>query len=318
MTPVLQIRVNCPAALSEQAQRLLAESPAISSLAVISGASVQPPGDVIVADVAREAANDVVRRLHDLGVHREGVIELLPVRTWISQRAFQVEESEPGASSDAIVWSDVVQRAYDESAFTWTFASFMVLATMLAGIAIVLDSQILVIGAMVLGPEFGAIAALGIALIRRRPHLLSRGLRSLALGFSLGIGITALATLAARSIGWVTLADITGSRPGTQFIYTPDKWSFIVALLAGAAGVLAMTSERGGTLIGVFISVTTIPAAGNVGVALAFGEWSEVTGSGLQLAVNITGMAVAGWATLILQSIVWSRVARRDGRQTAR
>lgn len=47
----------------------------------------------------------------------------------------------------------------------------MTLATSLASIAIVLDSPILVIGAMVLGPEFVAIAALALALVRRRYSL---------------------------------------------------------------------------------------------------------------------------------------------------
>ena len=59
-----------------------------------------------------------------------------------------------------VVWAQVAQRSYDDSELNWTFLSFMSLATLIAGIAIVLDSQILVIGAMVLGPEFGAIAAL--------------------------------------------------------------------------------------------------------------------------------------------------------------
>ena len=58
------------------------------------------------------------------------------------------------------------------------------LATLIAGIAIVLDSQILVIGAMVLGPEFGPIAAIGVALVRRRPHLLVFAARTLVLGFA--------------------------------------------------------------------------------------------------------------------------------------
>ena len=41
---------------------------------------------------------------------------------------------------------------------------------------------------------------------------------------------------------------------------------------------------------------------------LAFGAWPEVWGSGLQLVVNIVGMAMAGWVTLALQRAVWSRV----------
>ncbi|HET8642513.1 MAG TPA: transglutaminaseTgpA domain-containing protein, partial [Pseudonocardiaceae bacterium] len=38
--------------------------------------------------------------------------------------------------------------------------------------------------------------------------------------------------------------------------------ALIVALLAGAAGMLSMTSAKSAALVGVFISVTTVPAAG--------------------------------------------------------
>ena len=63
-----------------------------------------------------------------------------------------------------------------------------------------------------------------------------------------------------------------------------------------------------------FISVTTVPAAGNIGLGLAFGVWHEVLGSTLQLAINLTGMALAGWLTLVLQQQVWRRfvAARKE------
>jgi hypothetical protein len=66
--------------------------------------------------------------------------------------------------------------------------------------------------------------------------------------------------------------------------------------------------------VGVFVSVTTVPAAGNVALGLAFGIREEVWGSTLQLLINITGMAVAGWATLAVQSAVWDASNRRHRR----
>ena len=76
--------------------------------------------------------------------------------------------------------------------------------------------------------------------------------------------------------------------PLTDFISNPDAFSFIVAFVAGIAGVLSLTSAKSGALIGVLVSVTTIPAAANIGVAAAFGEWAEWRGAMLQLAVNLT------------------------------
>ena len=293
---------------------VLSSDPAVSELAVMRGVSMRPAGDVVLADVAREAANDVVDRLHELDLHKHGSVHIEPVHTWMSQRGFDAQELAPGSSADAVVWAEVTQHAYEDSEANWTFMSLISLATLIAGIAIVLDSQILIIGAMVIGPEFGAVAALGVALVRRRTALFSTAARTLILGFVVGIFVTTLAALAGRALGWMTVGDVTAPRPDTGFIYTPDRWSFLVALIAASAGVLALTSARVGGLSGVFISVTTIPAAGNVALGIAFGVGDEIWGSIMQLLINLTGMALAGWVTLAIQEAVWSRVSLHRAR----
>ena len=308
---MLQLRVSSPASLTHDVVDLLEAEPGVSSLSVTRNASVRPPGDVVMADIAREATNEVVDALRGLGVQREGSIHLEHVETWMSQAALAADRRIPGSSADSVVWAEVTQQAYEDTELNWIFASFMTLATLIAAVAIVLDSQILVIGAMVLGPEFGAVAALGVALVRRRWTLLRRAVVTLVAGFVVAIMLTTLLALAARGLGWVVEADVTGPRPGTDFIYFPDKWSFIVAIIAGVAGVLSLTSARRGGLAGVFISVTTVPAAGNIALGLAFAVPEEIWGSTLQLGLNLSGMAVAGWVTLAVQNTVWGRMSAR-------
>jgi uncharacterized hydrophobic protein (TIGR00271 family) len=314
---VLHLEICAPAALTEAVVAVLADEPTVTSLAVQRGAAVRPAGDLVSADVPREAANAILRRVFDTGVQERGSVRVLPVPTWVSRPAFDAMMEAPGASTDAIVWPQVVQRAYDDTELTGTYLAFMTMATLIAGIAIVLDSQILVIGAMVLGPEFGAIAALGVALLRRRRTLLQQAVRTLVIGFSVAMVSTTLVSLAGRALGWVERSDLLAPDRATAFIYTPDRWSFVVSVIAGVAGVLSLTSGRTEGLAGVFISVTTIPAAANAALALAFGLWSEVVGSSAQLAINISGMALAGWATLWLRQAVWRRLGAR-GRKPRR
>ncbi|HET7762551.1 MAG TPA: DUF389 domain-containing protein [Phycicoccus sp.] len=308
---MLSLRISVPGHLTDDVLRLLRDDDYVTGLAVVRGASLVPPGDVVTADVAREGANPVIDGLRALGVPEAGTIRVEPVSTWLSRSALDAERRAPGASADAVVWTEVGSRAYAESELNWTYLSFMVLATLIAGVAIVLDSPILVIGAMVLGPEFGPIAAMALALVRRRGHLFRLATRTLVLGFAAGITVTFLAGLLGRTLGWVTVEDLVTQRQATAFIYHPDRWSVVVAVIAAAAGVLSLTSARTGGLAGVFISVTTVPAAGNVALGLAFGEWGEVVGSGTQLVVNLLAMAVAGAMTLWLQQLVWSRVRVR-------
>lgn len=307
-----------PADLAVDVVSVLEDETAVSSLTRVPGASIRPRGDLVEADVAREATNDVIDRLRALGVHERGSVSIERVGAWMSRSGYDASRLAPGSGADSVVWADVSHRAYEDSELNWTYATFMVLATLIAGIAIVLDSQILVIGAMVLGPEFGPIAALGVALVRRRDMLFRHAARTLVLGFLVAIAATTVAALFGRALGWVDATAVTAERPATAFIYTPDRWSFIVAIIAAAAGVLSLTSARVGGLSGVFISVTTVPAAGNIALGLAFGVGDEIWGSSLQLLVNISGMILAGWLTLALQQTVWRRVSAYRARLVAR
>ncbi len=233
---ILTVRILTPARLTNSVVAVFESEPCVSGLAVLRQAGVKPPGDLLLADVPREIVNDIVTQLRALGVHHEGTIEIQRVDTWLSADGFAAELKAPGSGADAAVWADVAQRSYDESELNWTYLSFMSLATTIAAIAIVLDSQILVIGAMVLGPEFGAVAALGVALVRRRYSLLGHAVRTLLLGFAAAIAFTTAFTFIAKAVGWITVDDVDGPRPATAFIYSPDKWSLVVAIIAGAAG----------------------------------------------------------------------------------
>jgi uncharacterized hydrophobic protein (TIGR00271 family) len=152
---------------------------------------------------------------------------------------------------------------------------------------------------MVIGPEFGALAAIAVGLVRRRGGLVRGAGIALGIGFPAAIVATALLTLLARATGLVSPADLSGHRE-TDFIYHPGWFSLITALVAGTAGMLSLTSSKSAALVGVFISVTTIPAAGNAAVAGVLGKWNETWESVAQLAINIAGIVAAGTLTLLL------------------
>ncbi len=313
---MLSVRVIAPASLASAALEILTKAPYLSSLAHYPGASVDPAGDVFVAEVERDAVNTLLDQLTGVGIAQEGTIVINEVSTWISQRGLDAEMSSP--NPDQVVWAEVIEDAYEQTALTPIFLAFMTMATLLAAIAVITDSVILVIGAMVLGPDFMATIAMGLALVRKRPHLLRQALRTLLIGFAFAILVTTVVVAIAHAVGLIDVGSIVGPRPGTQFIYTPNAWSFIVAIIAACAGVLAMTSSLSTGIVGVFISVTTIPAAGNIAVGIVFAEWQQVAGSAAQLAINVTGMAIAGWITLVIAQKMSKRTNRLLARRAPR
>ena len=68
------------------------------------------------------------------------------------------------------------------------------------------------------------------------------------------------------------------------------------------------------------ISVTTIPAAANIGVAAAYEDWPAWRGSVAQLAINLVAMCVAGIGTLVVQRVIFPapRGALRRNRAAVR
>jgi uncharacterized hydrophobic protein (TIGR00271 family) len=164
---------------------------------------------------------------------------------------------------------------------------------------------------MVVGPEYGAIISLAFGVTRRDSTRVLRSAAALVIGFTLAVVGALLLSLMIRGAGLEPKAYALGIRPVSNLINTPDWFSFIVAALAGVVGVVSLTEARSSTLIGVFISVTTIPAASDIGVSLAFGGGSEAWGSTLQLLLNVTVLAAVAVAGLPAQRALWRRVARR-------
>jgi uncharacterized hydrophobic protein (TIGR00271 family) len=190
----------------------------------------------------------------------------------------------------------------------------MIVATAIAGIGVLLDQPILIVGAMVVGPEFGPLVALCVGLVRRHTRLVRRGLIALLVGFPVAMVTTVLTTWLLDGLDIVDKKMLLQSRPLTSFIWQPDALSWVVGLLAGVAGMLSLTSAKVGTLVGVLISVTTVPAAANVAVAAAYGVGREAAGSALQLVINLTAIVVAGVLTLLVQRMAWKRHRRRRSR----
>ncbi|HMJ04358.1 MAG TPA: DUF389 domain-containing protein, partial [Conexibacter sp.] len=189
---------------------------------------------------------------------------------------------------------------------------YMVLAAIIAAIGIILDSEILVVGAMVVGPEFGPIAAVAVALVQRRGALARRSLVALLVGFLVAVVAAYVGTEAILALGLVDSGSHSGDvRPFTGFISHPNAISFLIAYLAGTAGILSLTTSKSSVLIGVLISVTTIPAASNVAVAAAESDWAECGEAAAQLGLNLAALLIAGLVTLGVQRSAFAARGRR-------
>jgi uncharacterized hydrophobic protein (TIGR00271 family) len=304
---VIHLRIVTPADRTEAALEVLERSASVANVVALPGVARRPQGDVLLADVAREDASVVISELRALGIQRDGSISIDPIDTQLSDHAERAIEHAKGAPADAVVWEEVEARTNEQVELSGVFLAFMVLACLLAMVGIYQDSAILIVGAMVVGPEFGPLAGLCVALIHLRGRLALRSAVALALGFPLGITAVYLTTLLFKA---VDLFDDEFSQEGhglANIIAVPDFFTFFVAACAGAAGMLSLSTAKSGALIGVLISVTTIPAAANIGLSAAYEDWESWRGSMEQLAINLSSIVVAGTVVLYVQRLLYLR-----------
>ena len=162
---MIHLRLLVPPGCTDEVELFLVDDDRVTHVITLRGAGRDPVADVVLCDVAREAASEVLETLRALGVDGDQAgIALETVDAAPSHGARRAEEAAPGSPEDGIVWDIVVGRSYEESTPSWSFYAFLLLATTIASVAVVTDSSVLVVGAMVVGPEFGPVAALAVGL----------------------------------------------------------------------------------------------------------------------------------------------------------
>jgi uncharacterized hydrophobic protein (TIGR00271 family) len=308
---VVHLRVIAPHEQADRVVELLRDSPYACNLVRLEQAVVEPAGDMILVDIPREEASVVLGDLKELGIPEAGSVSVTPIEVQLSAFADEAERVSPGVPADAVIWEEVEARTSEETRLSWTFLAFIVLAALIASAGIYLNSSITIVGAMVVGPEFGPIAAFCVAAVELRGRLALHALGTLAVGFPLAITAVWLTSLVFRATGVTPETFTDADHSLSASISNPDVFTVFIAFCAGIAGMLSLSTAKSGALIGVLVSVTTIPAAANIGVAFTYGDWSSWRGSQLQLVVNITTILAAGTSTLLLQRLIYRTRRRR-------
>ncbi|WP_405862881.1 DUF389 domain-containing protein [Streptomyces sp. NBC_01515] len=313
---MLHLRLITPADRTDDVVRLIETTVGTAHLVVMTGAARNPPGDVVMCDVAREAGDELIGALRELGLDRTGSIAVENIDLSLSERADQAQDDAPGEGADAVLWEHLADATHEESTLTVTYVAFLTVATMLAACGVMLDNAILIVGAMAVGPEFGPLAGISTALVRKAPQLVWRSLWALLAGFAAAMVLTVGFSWLLDTLGLFEKSMVEAARPNTAFIWKPDWMSFVVAFLAGIAGTLSLTSAKSGALIGVAISVTTVPAAANAAVAFSYRDYSQTWGSTWQLLANLGGIVLAGTLTLLAQKWFWTMQRERTTQLT--
>jgi uncharacterized hydrophobic protein (TIGR00271 family) len=249
---------------------------------------------IVSADVSPVAADDVLTLLHSFDLHGDDYVLL--------REEVVAPRAGPGSSlaaAEGFAWIEILGEARANARPIARYLLLMAVAGMIAGLGVITDNSILIIGAMAVSPDLLPLCATCVGLVGRRLHLAARAFGTLLIGMGLVMLVSA-----ATAFG-LTAAGILDGDPeqylgGLRGLASADYSTVLIAITAGVAGILSFET-RAANAVGVAISVTTVPASAFFGVAIAVGDPDRAWGALLVLVTNLTLLVASGSLTLWLQ-----------------
>ncbi len=310
------VRLVSPGDLTEHLVDVLLADSGVSNVVVLAGSARRPDGDAVQFDVLARSADSVLRHLETCADDRRGSITVDSVDAAIGEPATPPPWRRLVQRDIAPVWDVVEAKIRTDAVYAPSFYILLAIAGLIGAVGILTNSQILIVGAMVVGPEYSAIMGIALGIDKRTRPPVALGALALLAGFTAAIILTLIFGLVIRWSGQTPQAYSLGVRPVSSLIDNPNLFSLIVAVLAGIVGVVSLTEARAAALIGVFISVTTIPAAADIGLSIAYTNWAQARGSAFQLLLNVAVLIAIGAAGLRLQRIIWRLRTHAQGHAT--
>ena len=252
---------------------------------------------LMTAEVHPESADAVLEYLLSAGLERDDIA---------LARFDEVGPVAAGHPAASLVWADVVGQATANARPIARYLIFMMAAGVIAGFGVIEVNAILIVGAMAVSPDLLPLTAACVGIVGRRARLTWHALATLLVGLG-ATGLTATLLTLVLDLFNRFPDDFQVGESALSGLTTVSASTVGVALAAGVAGILAVET-RASSAVGVGISITTIPAAAYLGVAVGLGEVSKAWGALAVLGVNVVSLLAGGTLTLLVQR----RLARHD------
>ena len=258
---------------------------------------------LVTADLRPDAADAALASIDELGIPAEDVslLRLEGIHRGRLRRA------------TLVVWADLLGAAGENARPVGRYLVFMLAAGVIAAYGVIYANGILIVGAMAVSPDLLPITAICIGITVGRGRLVGRAFWTLAAGLGTA-GLVAGLLTASLDVLDLLPANFHVGESALNGLTSVNSSTFVVALVAGVAGMLALET-RASSSVGVAISVTTIPASAYLGVAAGMGEIGKASGALAVLGINVALMVVGGTLTLVVQRVMERRAERRRGKE---
>ena len=260
-----------------------------------------------------DSVEGLLDELRGAGVERDGYMIVSDVETIVSDSFDeQIAEKEddkgddeddddeaPPADDERIPREELQTKAQNLSRSTRNYIALTVISAIVATSGLLQDSAAVVVGSMVIAPLIGPAMASCVGTVISDDALFWEGIRSQLIGVTVAVGSAVLFAAGYRAVLAPDLELLLIQQVAERA--HPGLLSLAIALGAGTAGALSLTSGADEALVGVMIAVALMPPAAAVGLGIAYVDLTLAVGAGVLVLVNLLSINVAGVATVWLR-----------------
>jgi len=269
-----------------------------------------------VVSMALPAAmvESTIDTLHSKGIGDEAYTVVVEAETVLAEdfEALQDESDEESVETERISRQELQSEATSLTPSFDVYATMTVVSAIVATAGLLLDSPAVVVGSMVIAPLIGPALGASVGSVINDRELLIKSVKYQLIGVGLAICAAAVFATLVRMGNIVPPGIAISGIDEIEERLAPDLLSLAVALGAGVAGIVSISTGISVALVGVMIAAALIPPAAAVGIAIAWGDPFAAIGSTVLVFVNVLSVNLAGLLTLWYAGYRPERLFDRD------
>ncbi|PSP54972.1 TIGR00341 family protein [Halobacteriales archaeon QS_1_67_19] len=246
------------------------------------------------------AVQPIMDQLEDAGLGDDAHTIIIDAETDTSRRYEELEKrfTEEHEGSETIAREEMRTQAHEMTPEFPTYVAMSVISAVVATAGLLLDSPAVVVGSMVIAPLIGPAMGASIGTVLDDRALFREGVKYQILGGVSAIVAATLFSLVVRHGLLIPPGTEVTTIPQISGRLSPDFLSLVVALGAGAAGVLSLASGVSVAIVGVMIAAALVPPAAAVGISLAWWRPMAAVSSLVLVLINVLSINLSGLVVL--------------------
>jgi len=254
---------------------------------------------VVMFPLPTNAVEQVLANFRELGVDDDAITVVTEVQAVESRRFKDLEEqfAEADVNEDRIAREELRGKADQLLSTPSTYIALTIVSAVVATAGLLLDSPATVVGSMVIAPLIGPAMAAAVGTVVDDTELFRAGVKYQIIGVGLSVLAAAVFAFSVEATNLVQVTDLRSIEEVRGRI-TPDFLSLAVAIGAGTAGAVSLTTGVSTALVGVMIAVALIPPAATVGLGIAYGLGGVALSAGVLTLVNLLSIELAALVVL--------------------